>query len=216
MIERCKSGYSGFNTSKECRLRFMNQKLDYSNLKDIVHDLKTPITSIIGFVELLKQGNHDEKSTFEFYDIILSESQKLLKLVNEILCVQKHQMESAEKTCNLNIQINRYIKELTPLALKRNIEISINSNSNDIYVSIPEDKISRILTNIIENAIKYNKEHGKVFIDIYNDKGKVFIKIRDTGIGIPENEIDKIFSKYYRSTLTQNMCIEGSGIGLRG
>ncbi len=192
----------------------MNQKLDYSNLKDIVHDLKTPITSIIGFVELLKQGNHDEKSTFEFYDIILSESQKLLKLVNEILCVQKHQMESAEKTCNLNIQINRYIKELTPLALKRNIEISINSNSNDIYVSIPEDKISRILTNIIENAIKYNKEHGKVFIDIYNDKGKVFIKIRDTGIGIPENEIDKIFSKYYRSTLTQNMCIEGSGIGL--
>ena len=102
----------------------MNQNGDnYSNLKSIVHDLKTPITSIMGFVELLKQGNYNEKSTLEFYDIILAESQKLLKLVNDILCAQKHKIDKIEKTCNLNIQINHRVRELSPLALKKNVEI---------------------------------------------------------------------------------------------
>ena len=74
--------------------------------------------------------------------------------------------------------------------------------------------MSRILTNILENAIKYNKEYGKVFIDVHEEKGQVFVKIRDTGVGIPENELDKIFNRYYRSSVTKNLSIEGSGLGL--
>lgn len=190
----------------------INGNNEMSKLNSIVHDLKTPITSIMGFVELLKQGKHDEKSVTEFYDIILSESQKLLKMVNDILYINKTRESVA--SCNLNIEITKHVKELTPLASKKSVEISINSSVADIYVSIPEDKISRILTNIIENAIKYNKENGKVFIDVSEEKNQVFIKIRDTGIGIPENEIDKIFNKYYRSSITKKLSVEGSGLGL--
>lgn len=190
----------------------INGNNETSKLNSIVHDLKTPITSIMGFVELLKQGKHDEKSVTEFYDIILSESQKLLKMVNDILYINKTREVST--SCNLNIEITKHVKELTPLASKKSVEISINSSIADIYVSIPEDKISRILTNIIENAIKYNKENGKVFIDVSEEKSQVFIKIRDTGIGIPENEIDKIFTKYYRSSITKKLSVEGSGLGL--
>lgn len=190
----------------------INGNNETSKLNSIVHDLKTPITSIMGFVELLKQGKHDEKSVTEFYDIILSESQKLLKMVNDILYINKTREVST--SCNLNIEITKHVKELTPLASKKSVEISINSSVADIYVSIPEDKISRILTNIIENAIKYNKENGKVFIDVSEEKNQVFIKIRDTGIGIPENEIDKIFTKYYRSSITKKLSVEGSGLGL--
>ena len=190
----------------------INGNNETSKLNSIVHDLKTPITSIMGFVELLKQGKHDEKSVTEFYDIILSESQKLLKMVNDILYINKTREVST--SCNLNIEITKHVKELTPLASKKSVEISINSSIADIYVSIPEDKISRILTNIIENAIKYNKENGKVFIDVSEEKSQVFIKIRDTGIGIPENEIDKIFTKYYRSSITKKLSVVGSGLGL--
>lgn len=185
-----------------------------SDLSSIVHDLKTPITSIMGFVELLKQGNQNESTRMEFYDIILSESHKLLRLVNGILSLHKKNTSKINSYCNLSIEINKHIEELTPLAGKRNIEISINSFSNDIYVSIPEDKISRILTNIIENAIKYNKEHGKIFIDVNENEKQVFVKIKDTGVGIPENEIDKIFNKYYRSSITKEMSVDGSGLGL--
>lgn len=192
----------------------VSKSISNTELNGIVHDLKTPITSIIGFIELLKQGNYSEKSKMEFYDIILSESHKLLNLVNDLLYFNKKNMLKINSSCNLSIEINKYIAELAPLAGKRNIEISINAFSNDIYVSIPEDKISRILTNIIENAIKYNKDYGKIFIDVAENKEQVFVKIRDTGVGIPQNEIDRIFNKYYRTTITENMNIEGSGLGL--
>lgn len=185
-----------------------------SGLHSIVHDLKTPITSIMGFAELLKQGNYDEQTKNEFYDIIFSESEKLLNMVNNILYIQKEKDTTNLSDCNLNIQINKYVKELTPLAKKRNIDISIKSSENDIYVSIPEDKVSRILVNIIENAIKYNKDSGKVFIDISETQGKVYVKIRDTGVGIPSDEISKIFGKYYRTSVTKSSNIEGSGLGL--
>lgn len=189
------------------------RNVNKSELDSLVHDLKTPITSIMGFVELLKRGGHDEKTTTEFYDIILSESQKLLKLVNDILYINKTG-ENTVDPCNLSIQLDKYVKELTPLAHKHNVKISINSASSDIYVSIPEDKISRILINIIENAIKYNKEYGKIFINIEEENKQVYVKIRDTGVGIPENELDKIFNRYYRSSVTKKMSVEGSGLGL--
>ena len=189
------------------------KNVNKSELDGLVHDLKTPITSIMGFVELLKQGGHDQKTTVEFYNIILSESQKLLKLVNDILYINKTG-ENKIDPCNLTIQLDKYVKELTPLAHKHNIKICINSASSDIYVSIPEDKISRILINIIENAIKYNKEYGKIFIDIEEENNQVSVKIRDTGVGIPENELDKIFNRYYRSSVTKKMSVEGSGLGL--
>ena len=194
----------------------MSRNID--NLRDIVHDLKTPITSIKGFVELLLQSPQKPEVTKEFYNIILDESHKLLNMINEILYSCKNQdinNINNSQEYNLNIQIGKYVKELTPLARKKNIDININSNSSDIYVSIPEDKLSRLLTNIIENAIKYNREHGKVFIDINQEQDMVFVKIRDTGIGIPEEELDKIFNKYYRSSIVENdISFEGSGVGL--
>ena len=184
-----------------------------SSLSSIVHDLKTPITSIMGFIELLKEGNYDKNLTTEFYDIILSESQKLLDLVNEILQLNKdHELNS--NTSNLNIQINKYVKELTPLAHKRQIEILVSLPPEELWVFVPEEKVSRILINIIENAIKYNKENGKVFINIDKKDNTVFIKIRDTGLGIAETELSKIFSKYYRSTSIKHLPIEGTGLGL--
>ena len=165
------------------------KNVNKSELDGLVHDLKTPITSIMGFVELLKQGGHDEKTTTEFYDIILSESQKLLKLVNDILYINKTG-ENKIDPCNLTIQLDKYVKELTPLAHKHKVKICINSVSSDIYVSIPEDKISRILINIIENAIKYNKEYGKIFIDI-EEENKNF-SFED----VVDKICKKIISKY--------------------
>ena len=184
------------------------------NIREIVHDLKLPITSIMGFTELLKKGAYDEKTKDEFFDIILSESHRLLKLIDEILKAPEISNEQNPNKCNINIQVHKYAKAMSPLASKKNIEISLNVNSNNIYVSIPENKISRILTNIIENAIKYNKEKGKIFIDVTEDKNRVNIKIKDTGIGIAQHELDKIFIENYRSEACKDLNISGSGLGL--
>lgn len=184
------------------------------NLTEVVHDLKTPITSIMGFAELLQQGSQSEETKQEFYSIIFSESQRLLSLVNDLLTVSAEDIQPSVQKCNINIQINKYAKVLKPLASKKNIEIIVHSDNNDIYVSIPENKMSRILTNIMENAIKYNRESGKVYVDLSEVNGKVFVKIKDTGIGIAEKDIDKIFERHYRSETSKKMNIEGAGLGL--
>lgn len=184
------------------------------NLTEVVHDLKTPITSIMGFAELLQQGSQSEETKQEFYSIIFSESQRLLSLVNDLLTVSAEDVLPSAQKCNINIQINKYAKVLEPLANKKNIEIIVHSDNNDIYVSIPESKMSRILTNIMENAIKYNRDSGKVYVDLSEVNGKVFVKIKDTGIGIAEKDIDKIFERHYRAESGKEMNVEGSGLGL--
>lgn len=184
------------------------------DIEEMVHDLKTPITSIIGFVELLQKGGQDEKTIREFYDIIASESTRLLKLVNNILAASKESHASQVETCNLSVEIQKFVKELEPLADKRNININIKVNSENIYVSIPESKIARIVTNILENAIKYNKESGQIFIDVIEKRSMAYITIKDTGIGIAENELEKVFDKHYRADSGKKLNIEGSGLGL--
>lgn len=200
----------------------MSDNLDLSSVTTIVHDLKTPITSIMGFIELLQKDDHDEEKRQSFYDIIATESSRLLKMVNDVLYVSRtseqkskeNKNESEVEPCNIGVQIHKYVKELAPLAEKRNINVDINMNESNIYVSIPESKVARILTNIIENAIKYNRESGKVFIDVSEEGNSVVIRIKDTGLGIASEEIDKIFDKFYRSPVSKKMNIDGTGLGL--
>lgn len=196
----------------------MDTKIDIGNIKTIVHDLKTPITSILGFVELLRKNSYDTKTTTEFYDIIASESNRLLKMVNDILyasnTLEYTKSAATNDVCNINIEIHKYVKSLAPLAEKNNINININVNSGNIYVSMPEIKVARILTNILENAIKYNKKQGKIFVNIKEESGHVVVAIKDTGMGIASDELDKIFTKYYRSNNPKKLGIEGSGLGL--
>ncbi len=197
----------------------MSDNLDLSSVTTIVHDLKTPITSIMGFIELLQKDDHDEEKRQSFYNIIATESARLLKMVNDVLYVSRtsEQKSKENKTennesCNIGVQIHKYVKELAPLAEKRNINVDINMNAGNIYVSVPESKVARILTNIIENAIKYNRESGKVFIDVSEEGSSVIIRIKDTGVGIASDELDKVFDKFYRSSSSKN--IDGTGLGL--
>jgi len=199
----------------------MSDNLDLSSVTTIVHDLKTPITSIMGFIELLQKDDHDEEKRQSFYNIIATESARLLKMVNDVLYVSRtsEQKSKENKTennesCNIGVQIHKYVKELAPLAEKRNINVDINMNAGNIYVSVPESKVARILTNIIENAIKYNRESGKVFIDVSEEGSSVIIRIRDTGVGIASEELDKVFDKFYRSSTSKKMNIDGTGLGL--
>lgn len=199
----------------------MSDNLDLSSVTTIVHDLKTPITSIMGFIELLQKDDHDEEKRQSFYNIIATESARLLKMVNDVLYVSRtsEQKSKESKTennesCNIGVQIHKYVKELAPLAEKRNINVDINMNAGNIYVSVPESKVARILTNIIENAIKYNRESGKVFIDVSEEESSVIIRIKDTGVGIASEELDKVFDKFYRSSTSKKMNIDGTGLGL--
>ena len=201
----------------------MSDNLDLSSVTTIVHDLKTPITSIMGFIELLQKDDHDEEKRQSFYNIIATESARLLKMVNDVLYVSRtsEQKSKESKTennesCNIGVQIHKYVKELAPLAEKRNINVEINMNAGNIYVSVPESKVARILTNIIENAIKYNRNDGTgyVHVSINADYQYFYLKVEDNGIGIPEESLDHIYERFYRVDKSHSREIGGTGLGL--
>lgn len=183
---------------------------------NVTHELKTPLTSIIGFLELLKGAERDEETRKYFYDIIDSETQRLLHLVDDMLLLS--QVESMKdsvfaKKCDIHSEIEEAITHLLPLAQKRNIKIEVKVDS-DLFVSASSIRLQQLFSNIIGNAIKYNIDNGEIVVKAYRDKNNVVIRIKDTGIGINPDHLDKIFERFYRSDTSRASEIQGNGLGL--
>ncbi|GHV24348.1 hypothetical protein FACS189465_1420 [Clostridia bacterium] len=180
---------------------------DENKFHNIVHDLKTPLVSILGYIELLKFTKYDKKSVFEYYDIIQSEAQRLLNLIDDI-----NHNEKSQKCC-INDLICGIIKSFSPIVDEKNIKIDFLYEKN-FYVTAPTNHLYRIFANIIENAVKYNKENGSISIKISSVSGMVVTKIENTGIGICQDDIEKVFMPLYRAKNAMASLASGSGRGL--
>lgn len=183
---------------------------------NVTHELKTPLTSIIGYIELLSSEERDAETRKYFYDIIYSESQKLFTLIDDMLLlsqVENMNDSSISQKCNVKKESLETIKNLAPLAEKRNIKIELSADSN-LTVGISDIRMQQLFSNIIGNAIKYNVDNGNIYINIYKERKNVIISIKDTGIGINPQNIDKIFERFYRSDVSRASGIPGTGLGL--
>lgn len=196
---------------------------DNYNKKDefaanITHELKTPLTSIIGFIELLKKdGGKSKKTRDYFYNIIDSEAQRLLHLIDDMLLLSQVENLADDKLltqkCDIKKEIERSIKHLMDLTKNKNIQIHTNIGDN-LFISAPSTRIQQLFSNLIGNAIKYNVENGQIFIKSFLEDNKVITKIRDTGIGIESEHINKIFNRFYRVKTNMTSEISGNGLGL--
>lgn len=185
---------------------------------NITHELKTPLTSIIGFIELLKKGGGKNKETREyFYDVIDSEAQRLLHLIDDMLLLS--QVENGKNTpgltqkCDVKKEINTVLKSLTPIAQNKNIKLSVNIEEGLAVVAC-DSRLQQLFSNLVSNAIKYNKPNGSIYINAYSKNGKTTISVKDTGIGIKPDYINKIFDRFYRINSADNDNIPGNGLGL--
>jgi len=173
-------------------------------LKKFLHDLKTPLTSILGYVELLRTGR-DKKTRDKFLDIIEFEGEKLLKMVD----VYVHQEIEVSEKINCKKLISLLCREFSPASKKSQIDLSYECE-DDLLVDFNEIALWRVLSNLIGNAIKYNRRGGYVRIKAYKDSGFVFVECEDNGIGIKKENFSNIFEKNFR----ENNNIIGSGYGL--
>lgn len=186
-------------------------------VSNVTHELKTPLTSIRGFVETLKNGAMDDTTVAtKFLDIIDIEAERLYVLINDIL--QLSEIESMRKddkvTQNsLNLIIDEVILLLQTFAGKKNVKLEVNVESN-IVVLVNKYRIKQMLINLIDNAIKYNVENGTVFVKASKSNGKTIISIKDTGIGIPEKHHSRIFERFYRVDKGRSRNMGGTGLGL--
>lgn len=191
---------------------------------NVSHELKTPLTSISGFAEILKNGGTDEQTTKDFANTIYEETQRMISLVNDIIKLSKLDEKSIsqeKEEINLTELSKEIITTLLPVADKKNVQIDLEAE-NQVYINGVRSVIFEMIYNLVENAIKYNKNDGKVIVKIEKKsdnpssriKPTVILSVSDTGIGIPKNEQERIFERFYRIDKSRSKESGGTGLGL--
>lgn len=182
---------------------------------NVSHELKTPLTSISGFAEMMMQGGTPENTVVDFSTTIYKAAQRLITLVSDIMKISELDegaVVSERKKVDLYELSKEIITRLTPVAEKRNI--TLNLIGDHAYVLGAEKILDEMIYNLCDNAIKYNKENGVVDVIINTTSDKVNITIRDTGIGIPISEQGRVFERFYRVDKSRSNQVGGTGLGL--
>ncbi len=184
---------------------------------NVSHELKTPLSSMKVLAEaLLTQPDASIDYYKEFMEDISSEVDRETQIINDLLTLVT--LDRTDSQLNLEpIDVNRLIEQvmrmLKPVAERDKITLEIKSY-RDIVAMIDETKIYLVLMNLIENAIKYNHLNGKVTVSINADHRDMIIKVTDTGIGIPQDSVNKVFERFYRVDKTRSRDTGGTGLGL--
>ena len=184
---------------------------------NVSHELKTPITSIKVLADsLLAQEDVPAELYHEFMEDIAEEIERENKIINDLLALVKQDKSVAELNISMvviNELVEIILKRLRPIAKKSNVEVTLISK-REIVAEVDEVKMSLILTNLVENAIKYNKEQGKVEVLLDADHQFFTVRVRDSGIGIPPEALGQIYERFYRVDKSHSKEIGGTGLGL--
>ena len=190
-----------------------NMRKEFS--ANVSHELKTPLTSISGYAEIMKSGLVRPEDMPKFSERIYNEASRLIKLVEDIIKISKldeNAIEIEKEEVNLYQLTREIVGRLAPQAMKRNIHIEI-SGEPVCCVGV-RHILDEMIYNICENAIKYNKENGNVSVWVGNTLQGVKVRVADTGIGIPEDQIDRVFERFYRVDKSHSKETGGTGLGL--
>ena len=181
---------------------------------DIAHELRTPLAAIQSHIEAFMDGVWEP--TDERLSVIHGEVIRLTKLISELSNlsnVEDDEINLKLSTVDISATLNDIIDSYEPMFLDKNIIVN-KSIQNGVNMMGDVDYLKRIFINILSNAIKYTNENGTISISLEHIKDKIRISVKDTGIGIPKEDLKYIFERFYRSDLSRNRKTGGTGIGL--
>ncbi len=182
---------------------------------NVSHELKTPLTSISGFAEMMKAGGMPDDTVVDFSNSIYDEAQRLITLVSDIIKISELDENPSlfeKQEIDLYALSQNILKSLKPLAEKQNI--SLNLIGDKACILGTQKIIDEMIYNLCDNAIKYNKPNGNVDIIINATKDKINLTVCDTGIGIPKSEQSRVFERFYRVDKSHSKQVGGTGLGL--
>lgn len=186
-------------------------------VSNVSHELKTPLTSMKVLADSI---NSMENAPIELYQEFMAdignEVERETKIINDLLSLVKMDKSAGDlniTNVNINELLEQILKRLKPIAEKQHVELVLES-FRPVSADIDEVKITLAFTNLVENAIKYNKEDGWVHVSLNADHQYFYLKVEDSGIGIPEEALEHIFERFYRVDKSHSREIGGTGLGL--
>ncbi len=201
----------------------MAEKLEKSEeiknafVSDVSHELRTPMTTIGGFVSGMLDDTIPQERQKEYLKIVQDEVQRLSRLVDTFLDITR--LQSDKMTLNMtNFDINELIR-ITVIGFeqkieKRNINVELSLDAESCFVFADRDSITRVMTNLFDNAVKFTNENGLISISVEKRQKEVFVAIRNTGRGISAEQLPMIFNRFYKTDKSRSENREGNGIGL--
>ena len=184
-------------------------------ISDISHEFQTPLTSIQGFANILKEEDLPKEQRVKYANIILYNSKRLSSLAKNMLqltLLDREEIELELTNYSLVEQMNRVISTQENQAMEKNIEIVFEMPKKEIFIEGDEQRLEQVWTNIISNAIKYTNEGGLITITMKKNSKDIEISIEDTGIGMSKEVVSHILERFYREDKARN--VEGNGLGL--
>lgn len=182
---------------------------------NVSHELKTPLHSISGYAELLKNNMVREADRIPFAGKIYDEAQRLIRLVEDIISLS-HLDEGADGMCRERIDLYELavqaVQSLKPEAESASVTVELSGGPAVLNGAAP--LLYSIIYNLCDNAIKYNHENGKVIVDIQKEDAAIVLSVRDTGIGIAPEHQERVFERFYRVDKSHSKAVGGTGLGL--
>lgn len=184
---------------------------------NVSHELRTPLTSIKGFAETLLAGAMaDEETRRRFLTIIDSEADRLVKLVDDLMDLSRLESKRVAlelRAVDVGELVSQTVDKLRPLAESANLDLH-EETPRGIVVSADADRLEQVVTNLIDNALKYTPAGGRIDVAVYAQNGEVALSVSDTGRGIPPEDLPRVFERFYRSDRSRTRVSGGTGLGL--
>ena len=205
-------------------LNAMHNAEEASNIKthfisNISHELKTPINVIMSAIQLINYNTKESPSYSKNKNtlaIIDDNCKRLLRLINNLIDVQKHELDDTKlnlSAVNVVNLIEMLVASVVPYAESKNLNLIFDTNKEDVILKVDSDKLERIILNLLSNAIKFSKPNGEIRVTL-NFEDCLYISVADNGIGIAQENLNKIFDKFTQLDTSFSRKNEGSGIGL--
>ena len=204
-------------------LNYMSDELNKTNeyernfIANVSHDFRSPLTSIKGYVEAMLDGTIPPEMQERYLNIVLSETERLTKLTNGILTLNN--MDRRKSLLSISdFDINAVIRDTAAtfeaICRPRQISIRLYLTEEQLFVSADLGKIQQVLYNLLDNAIKFSKDNSSIEVESDVRHEKVFITVRDHGVGIPSEALNKIWERFYKTDTSRGKERKGNGLGL--
>lgn len=186
-------------------------------IANVSHDFRSPLTSIRGFLEAMIDGTIPPEMHEKYLGVVLNETERLTKLTNSLLTLNNLNTKGMMLDINdfdINPVIRNTAASFEGSCRNKNISISLSLTGDELIVRADPEKIKQVLYNLIDNAIKFSNQDSIVAIDTTLRKNKLFVSVKDSGIGIPKDEVKLIFNRFYKSDSSRGKDKKGTGLGL--